>query len=154
MNAHAVHLLLATVLVSLAAEAAFAHHASSPVYDGSKTISREGTVTEFRLINPHAMMTLETTDDSGKPVTWTIEFVGRLNLVAVGWNEDSLKPGERITVSGNPTHTGSARMFGRQIVKADGTVMTMSSRAEGNEAIDAARRERARTRGTEPEAPQ
>jgi hypothetical protein len=132
--------------ISLAAGSAAAHHAFSPVYDGNVTVSKEGTLTAFRLVNPHVMMTLETTDDSGKPAVWTVETVGRLNLVAAGWNEGSLKPGEHVTIFGNPTHTGSARMFARRVVKADGTVLVLSSRSEGFEAIDAARRERASSR--------
>jgi len=140
------------IAISLLAGSATAHHAFSPVYDGSRTISKEGTLTEFKLVNPHVMMTIETTDDSGKPAVWTVETVGRLNLVAAGWNEDSLKVGERVTISGNPTHTGSARMFARRVVKADGTVLVLSSRSEGFEAIDATRRARASS-GAEPTEP-
>jgi len=38
-----------------------------------------GVVTQFRFVNPHALMTLEVTDKDGKIVTWVVEFAGRLN---------------------------------------------------------------------------
>jgi hypothetical protein len=138
--------------ISVAAGSATAHHAFSPVYDANRTISKEGTLTELKLVNPHVMMTIETTDDSGKPAVWTVETVGRLNLVAAGWNQDSLKVGERVTIVGNPTHTGSARMFAQRVVKADGAVLVLSSRSEGFEEIDAARRARQNS-GAEPAEP-
>jgi len=50
-----------------------------------------------------------------------VEVAGRLNLSGVGWTAESIKAGERITVIGNPTHTGSQRMFFKKIVRADGT---------------------------------
>ena len=74
-------ILLALVLV---VDRLGAHHSFAPVYDAKRTITVQGVVTEFRLINPHALMLMEVTDDTGKVVTWTVEFAGRLNLFAVG----------------------------------------------------------------------
>ena len=97
------------------------HHAFTPVYDANRTITVAGVVTEFRFVNPHAMMFMDVTDDTGKIVKWTVEFAGRLNLTEVGWTAKSIMPGERVTVNGNPTHTNSTRMSFRRLVKADGT---------------------------------
>ena len=63
-------------------------------------IPAESVVTEFRLINPHALMTMEVTDDSGKVVKWVVEFAGRLNLTEGGWNERTITPGQKVTVTG------------------------------------------------------
>ena len=43
-----------------------AHHAFSPVYEESRTITVEGVVTEFRFINPHALMSMDVTDAAAK----------------------------------------------------------------------------------------
>ena len=53
-------------LTVITAGAATAHHAFSPVYDIKRTISLQGVVTEFRLVNPHALMLMDVTDESGK----------------------------------------------------------------------------------------
>src|SRR5206468_11415301 len=105
-------------VLMLAAGSASSHHAFSPVYDEKRLITVVGVVTEFRFINPHALMLMNVTDDAGKVAKWTVEFAGRLNLSEAGWTAESVKAGERITVTGNPTHTGSQRVFFRQLVRA------------------------------------
>ncbi len=121
-----------------------AHHAFSPVYDEKQVITVEGVVTEFKFVNPHAMMLLDVTD-AGKVVKWTVEFAGRLNLSEAGWTADSIKAGEHVTVTGNPTHTGSSRMFFRRLVRPDGTELLPGS-AQRLNAIEEERRQRARQR--------
>ena len=113
--------VFAILLVSIAATAAMSHHAFSPVYDEQRVITITGVVTLFKFVNPHAMMFMDVADESGKVKKWTVEFAGRLNLSNVGWTEESIKSGERVTVTGNPTHTGSDRLYFRKLVHADGT---------------------------------
>ena len=59
-------------------------------------------MTEFRLVNPHASMTLDSTDADGNSLTWTVDFDGRVNLIVGGWTEDTIRVGEAVTVTGNP----------------------------------------------------
>jgi hypothetical protein len=115
-----VYLLLAlTPLVS--ATLAYSHHSFSAVYDGTKQTTVTGVVTQFRFVNPHAMMSLDAKDASGKVEKWVVEFDGRLNLSNFGWTADSIKSGERVTVTGNPSHTDSRRIFFIKLLHADGT---------------------------------
>jgi hypothetical protein len=127
------------------AGAASAHHAFAPVYDAQRIVTVQGVVTEFRFINPHSMMSIDVTDEAGKVVTWTVEFDGVLNLSEGGWTARTIVPGERLSVSGNPTHTDSPRMFFRKFVRADGTEVMRFQDTRGT-AIDEARRARARQR--------
>jgi hypothetical protein len=113
--------LFAILLVIIAATTVMSHHAFSPVYDDQRVITVTGVVTLFKFVNPHAMMLMDVTDESGRVAKWTVEFSGRLNLSNVGWTEESIQSGERVTVTGNPTHTGSERMFFRKLVRADGS---------------------------------
>jgi hypothetical protein len=102
---------------------AMAHHSFSPVYDAKRTVTVEGVVTEFRFVNPHAHMALDVSDDAGRVTQWNVEFDGRLNLTNHGWDDDTIKVGERLTVSGNPTHTGSQQMFFTRLERPDGSVV-------------------------------
>ena len=123
-----------------------AHHAFSPVYDDTRTVTVVGVVTQFRFVNPHALLSMDVPDDIGKIAKWTVEFAGRLNLSENGWKADSLKAGERLTVTGNPTHAaGTNRMAFRRILKADGTQL-LPVAAERLDAIEQERRERAKAR--------
>ena len=79
-------LLLAVSIVTLTVAAARAHHAFSPVYDAKRTVVVDGVVTQFRFVNPHAMLLIDVTDSkTGKVVKWNVEFAGRLNLEEAGW---------------------------------------------------------------------
>lgn len=111
------------VAALLVAGTALAHHSFTPVYDGSRTVTVAGVVTLFRLVNPHAHMALDVTDDSGRVTQWNVEFDGRLNLTNHGWNDDTIKVGERLTVTGNPTHTGSQQMFFTRLERSDGSTL-------------------------------
>lgn len=129
----------------LSVKGASAHHSFGAVYDDTRTISVTGVVTQFRFVNPHALMFMDVTDDTGKVVKWAVECAGRLNLSEVGWTADSIKSGERVTVTGNPTHTPSPRMAFRRLVRSDGTVL-LPAGPQRLDAIEEERRERARQR--------
>jgi hypothetical protein len=133
------------VAVLLCVKNVSAHHSFSAVYDDTRTISVTGVVTQFRFVNPHALMSMDVTDDTGKVVKWTVEFAGRLNLSEVGWTADSVKSGERVTVTGNPAHALPARMAFRRLVRSDGTVLVPAG-PQRIDAIEEERRERARQR--------
>lgn len=123
----------------------YSHHSFSAVYDGSKQTTVAGVVTQFRFVNPHAMMSLEAKDASGKIEKWIVEFDGRLNLSNFGWTADSIKSGEHVTVTGNPSHTESNRIFFIKLVHADGTTLVRGA-LQRNSDIEEDRRQRARER--------
>jgi hypothetical protein len=121
---------------------AYPHHSFAPVYDDKRVITVTGVVTQFKFVNPHAMMFMDVTDESGKVTKWEVEFAGSLNLSEVGWTANSIKARERVTVTGNPTHTGSQRMFFRRLVRPDGTEL-LPAEAQRVKAIEEERRQRA-----------
>jgi hypothetical protein len=122
-----------------------AHHAFSPVYDGSKTVTITGTLTDFKLVNPHAMMTIDVVDKAGKRIVWTVEMPGLLSLTRLGWTDKTVAVGDRLTVSGNPTHTGSARVAFKKIVLANGAEL-LDPNVDRSSTVEEQRRERARQR--------
>jgi uncharacterized protein DUF6152 len=125
----------------LGATAAHSHHSFSAVYDGTQRTTVTGVVTQFKFVNPHAVMFLDATDASGKTVKWAVEFDGRLNLSNVGWTADSIKSGERVTVTGNPAHNEPNRMFFLKLVRPNGTELVRG--AQRLNGIEEDRRQRA-----------
>jgi hypothetical protein len=138
-------LALTVLLITLAHRGVTAHHAFSPVYDGSKTVTIVGTLTDFRLVNPHAMMTVDVVDKSGTHVAWTVEMPGLLSLTRHGWTQKTVSPGDRLTISGNPTHTGSARVAFKRIVLPNGKEM-LDPGEDSDNTVEQQRRDRARQR--------
>ncbi len=59
-------LVLVVLSVVVFTVALGAHHAFSPVYDDKRTVTVTGVVTQFRFVNPHALLYLDVTDDTGK----------------------------------------------------------------------------------------
>ena len=141
---HALALMLPILLLPHES-GALAHHAFSPVYDGSKTVTITGTLTDFKLVNPHAMMTIDVVDKAGKRIAWTVEMPGLLSLTRLGWTDKTVAVGDRLTVSGNPTHTGSARVAFKKIVLANGTEL-LDPNEDRASTVEEQRRERAQQR--------
>ena len=148
MKAKTIGLLVFGLVTLAAPNLATAHHSFSAVYDINRTVSVQGVVSEFRLVNPHALMLMDVTDDAGKVSKWTIEFDGRLNLTEHGWNEHTIVVGERVTVTGNPTHVGAPRIFFRKLVRPDGTELLKGSDETVSE-VERVRQERARQRNSQ-----
>jgi hypothetical protein len=83
----------------------FAHHGEAN-YDTSKVIDVKGTVTDFRFINPHVLVYIETKDENGKVEKWICEATSPNLLVRRGWNKTTLKVGDEITASGHRAANG------------------------------------------------
>jgi hypothetical protein len=137
--------LLTLAVAVLTVRSVSAHHAFSPVYDDKRTVTIDGVVTEFRFVNPHSMMTIEVRDESGAVTKWVVEFAGRLNLSEVGWTANSIKAGEKVSVTGNPTWEKMPRLFFQRLVRPDGSEL-LPGAAQRESTLEAERRQRARER--------
>ena len=89
------------VIVLLSGTTAFAHHSLAGIYDDNRRLTVEGVVTRFQFIHPHPLVRIEVTDPSGKAQLWMLEMENRGELTARGFDTDTLKPGDRITVTGS-----------------------------------------------------
>jgi len=137
-------LSISVILLLICVTTAYSHHSFSAVYDGTKQTTVSGVVTKFRFVNPHAMMYLDAMNSAGKVEKWVVEFDGRLNLSNYGWTENSIKSGEHVMVTGNPSHSESNRLFFIKLLHADGTQLV---RGGGRvNALEEDRRQRARQR--------
>jgi hypothetical protein len=93
--------LLLSVLILLA------HHGDAGRYEDTLTLLN-GTVVELQFINPHSMIVIDVLDEAGKPVRWRAELVAPTGLIRqFGWNKNTLKPGDKITVIGRRVKSGS-----------------------------------------------
>ena len=143
-----VALAAAALAVGIGAPAA-AHHSFAAVYDGSRSVTLDGVVTQFRFVNPHALLTLDVTDDKGATQQWMVEFSGRLNLTVGGWTEHTIAVGERVKISGSPERTGGSRIFFTKLVRSDGSELLMPG-AERLKTIEEERRQNALQRTPAP----
>jgi hypothetical protein len=96
------HFWLMAMLLPLAAAA---HHAPA-IFDQTKTIVIEGTVTEFVWQNPHSWIRMDVVGDNGATRNWSIEMNPPAYLIPRGWKRTTLTPGDRISVVANPLRSG------------------------------------------------
>ena len=100
----------------------FAHHGEAN-YDTDKVVSVKGTVSKFEFINPHTLITVDAKNDKGEIEKWSCEARSPGMLVRVGgWDKNTLKAGDVITVSGYRAKNGSPVMRLQKLTLADGTV--------------------------------
>jgi DNA/RNA endonuclease YhcR with UshA esterase domain len=112
-------LALTTGLVPLAHVAA--HHSPAMLYDLGKEITITGVVTEFQLGNPHMRIYLDV-DNNGTIEKWLAEGGSRTQLMRVGWTEDEVKPGDKVTVRGHPPRDTKQHLIHMEyLTKPDGT---------------------------------
>ena len=83
-----------------------AHHGSA-AYDTDKKVTLKGTVTRWVWSNPHCVLQLDVTDDSGHVVRWVAETENPSTMIRVGWLEKSFKPGDQVTVTALPVKSGA-----------------------------------------------
>jgi hypothetical protein len=119
MSRRIVYVFALTLTFLACAGQLLAHHGSSN-YDMSKTVSVKGSVTEFSFINPHSAIYLEAKDDKGNAQKWLVEADSPNNLARNGWTRDSIKPGDQVTIVGNPLKDGSKVMRLRKVTFSDG----------------------------------
>ena len=110
----------AVVSLWLALAASARTHHSQSEYDLRGKVDVEGTVTEVQWRSPHAWIQMDVIDDKGQKVNWSFELPSPVTLMRRGWTRDSLKPGDRIKVSGAPARNHPAIAIANSIKDANG----------------------------------
>ena len=84
---------------------ASAHHSQQAQYDVTKTVKIEGTMVQFQYRNPHTFVQIEAPDDKGTVQRWSIEWGGAGQLTGQGVTRTTLKYGDVVTITANPSRT-------------------------------------------------
>jgi hypothetical protein len=96
-----------------------AHHSWSG-YDMEHSVAMKGVVTQFDWSNPHVWISVEVRDDRGGTEKWTAGGPSPSRMSNSGWSQDSLKPGDTITVIGHRLENGSYGMRLTKVILPDG----------------------------------
>jgi hypothetical protein len=97
----------------------FAHHGYA-AYDTDKKVTLKGNVTRWLWSNPHCMIQLDVSDDSGHVVHWITETENPSTMSRNGWTDKSIKVGEQVTVIALPVKNGSPAGRILEVVLASG----------------------------------
>ena len=94
-------LLVVAAGFALASGSISAHHGVTN-YDMKKTIVLSGTITAFDWSNPHCLAYVDVTDDKGQVRHWTLEMASTFTMTHRGWDKDTLKRGDQVTIETHP----------------------------------------------------
>jgi hypothetical protein len=101
-----------------------AHHSFGAEYDASKPITVTGVLTKIEWTNPHSFIYIDVTDDKGVTANWKMEGYPPNVLYRNGWQKDAtMKPGDRITVTGWRSRDGSNWGHSREVTLPSGKKM-------------------------------
>ena len=127
-----------TIFLFAVAAGAYAHHSAAPHFDMDNPITVEGVITELRLVNPHAYVYFDVTDDTGEVANWRCELSGGTGMRRRGWTDDSLVPGQAFTMTGAPARREERVCYTNFMEFEDGTRIARNDPPPGFEAAAAA----------------
>ena len=119
----------AALLTGALAAPVAAHH-SAAQFDTSKQVTVEGVVTRYDWRNPHVYMSVRVVGPDGQEFEQEIEAGASSVLLPLGLTPAAVAVGEHVIVRGNPSRGGPGLMvLGRELVKADGSVLPLNIRS-------------------------
>ena len=127
------------MLAGLLSVPALAHH-STAAFDNEKVVRIEGTITQFRWINPHASIKLDGDASEGVDGLWTVEMTAPNILLRQGWKRNSVKEGDKVVMFVNPLKNSVTLNDGSQgglyvgVILADGSTLGQTDgKGEGSD---------------------
>jgi len=107
---------LAALALALSSVTTYAHHSIERTYDLKTEVRLTGTVRQLLLRNPHSFLQIEVPDQEGMTQIWSLEFPkGASSLFKQGIQPGTLKIGDRITVTANPSFYNPTEKRGNMV---------------------------------------
>ena len=96
-----------------------AHH-SNAAYDRDHQKQLKGTVVEFKWANPHIQIVFDVKGRASSMQRWIGEGPPPSQMIENGWTKETLKPGDRVSIVGNPPKNGSLSLRLRWVTLPNG----------------------------------
>lgn len=109
MKNEQVAVITLAVLLLVVSVPVFGHHGTA-AFDMDNLSTVKGTVTKFEFMNPHALIYVDVVGNKGNVEHWMAEESSNNHLSRIGWNRNTLKPGDEITVTGHRAKNGARVM--------------------------------------------
>jgi hypothetical protein len=109
-----------------------AHHVINAKFDPAKSTRLQGTVTKVDWLNPHVHVFIDVKDSKGVLKNWAVELESVIDLTRNGWNENTVKPGDVLSVEGPTARNGTHQIWGNSVSLAAGGKRVFTSTAVKN----------------------
>ena len=84
----------------------WAHHSFASTYS-LETVTIEGRIVEFLFRNPHSAVLVKTPGEKRQTIIWAAEWGTAGQLSRQGIEKDTLKPGDHVIITGNPSRNSA-----------------------------------------------
>src|SRR5262249_32753491 len=89
----------------------------SAKFDTNRSVTLRKVVTSVDWANPHAHVFINVKDRGTTVTSWAVELESPIDLRRGGWSSHTVKPGDEITVEGNPARDGSKQAWANSVVR-------------------------------------
>src|SRR5687768_13060097 len=97
-------------MLTLGASVALAHHPIEAKFDKASQATMTGQVTAVDWRNPHTHVFVNVTGPGGVE-NWAVELESPIILRQNGWRDDSLQPGDEVTIEGIRARDGTRQVW-------------------------------------------
>jgi len=96
-----------------------AHH-STVAYLPQSTTLQNATIEKVLWVNPHIILAFTVKAASGTATSWNVETGSPTSVAQLGWNRNSVKVGDKVTVELYPAKNGSHVGRLKKLIYSDG----------------------------------
>ena len=120
----ALRMALAAGLAAGATGLAVAHHSFAAFNTETQKVIT-GTVKKVNWTNPHTWIWIDVPNEKGGTETWGVEGMSPNYLARRGWTRETIKPGDKLSITVYPMKDGQAGGMFLSAKRPDGEVLSM-----------------------------
>jgi len=112
-------LMLIVIALAQIQASLFAHH-SAVAYGQTSIVLKNATIMKVLWADPHIVVSFAVKEANGTTSNWNFESGSPVSVSRVGWNRNSLKVGDAVTIELYPAKNGSRVGRLKKVIFTDG----------------------------------
>jgi hypothetical protein len=109
-----------SVLALAMTDAPLSAHHSTVAYAQNPVVLKNATITNVVWAHPHIILTFAVKETNSGASTWSTESGSPGSVARLGWNRNSVKPGDRVTIELFPAKNGANVGRLKKVIFPDG----------------------------------
>jgi hypothetical protein len=112
-------LVVSTIALAVMCATLSAHH-STVAYSENPIVLKNATIAKVLWASPHIVLTFNVREASGTITGWSVETGSPGSVARVGWNRNSVKPDDKVTIELYPARNGAHVGRLKKVIFPDG----------------------------------
>jgi hypothetical protein len=111
--------VFSTIALAVMCASLSAHH-STVAYSENPIVLKNATIAKVLWASPHIVLTFNVKEASGKTTGWSVETGSPGSVARVGWNRNSVKRDDTVTIELYPARNGATVGRLKKVILPDG----------------------------------